>query len=56
MSHELLQLSRLRRRRERIVETAGEEIYGHIESNLHWGVYQLLGKLLPIVWLLRKSD
>jgi hypothetical protein len=36
------------------VEAAGEEIYGHIEANLHWGVHQFLGKLLPTVYLLRK--
>jgi ubiquinone/menaquinone biosynthesis C-methylase UbiE len=56
VSRDLLRLARLRRERDRIVETAGEEIYGHIESNLHWGVYQLLGKLLPTVYVLRKPS
>jgi SAM-dependent methyltransferase len=54
VSRDLLRLARLRRRRDRIVEEAGEEIYGHIESNLHWLVYQFLGKLLPTTYVLRK--
>jgi SAM-dependent methyltransferase len=54
-SQDLLRLARLRRRRDRIVQDAGEEIYGHIESNLHWLVYQFLGKLLPTVYVLRKA-
>ena len=31
------------------------DIYRHIESNLHWLVFQFLGKLLPIVYVLRKT-
>jgi SAM-dependent methyltransferase len=54
VSRDLLRLARLRRQRDRIVEDAGEEIYGHIESSLHWGVYQFLGKLLPMIYVLRK--
>jgi len=53
-SRALLRLARLRRQRDRIVEQAGEDIYAHVESNLHWLVYQFLGKLLPIVYVLRK--
>lgn len=53
-SRDLLRLARLRRRRDRIVQDAGEEIYGHIESNLHWLVYQFLGKLRPTIYVLRK--
>jgi SAM-dependent methyltransferase len=55
VSRALLRLARLRRQRERIVEDAGEEIYGHIEANLHWEVWQFLGKLLPTIYLLRKA-
>lgn len=55
VSRDLLRLARLRRGRARIVEEAGEEIYGHIESTLHWLVYQFLGKLLPTVYVLRKT-
>lgn len=54
-SQALLRLARLRRQRDRIVEQAGEDIYGHIEANLHWLVYQFLGKLLPTIYVLRKS-
>jgi SAM-dependent methyltransferase len=55
VSRDLLRLARLRRRRDRIVRDAGQEIYGHIESNLHWLVYQFLGKLLPTIYVLRKA-
>jgi SAM-dependent methyltransferase len=55
VSRDLLRLARLRSQRDRIIEQAGEEIYGHIESNLHWSVYQFLGKLLPIVYVLGKN-
>jgi SAM-dependent methyltransferase len=54
-SQALLRLARVRRQRDQIVEQAGEDIYGHIESNLHWLVYQFLGKLLPTIYALRKS-
>ena len=54
VARDLLRLARLRRQRDRIIEEAGEAIYGHIESNLHWGVYQFLGKLLPTLYVLRK--
>jgi hypothetical protein len=43
VSRNLLQLARLRRQRDRIIEDVGEEIYGHIESNLHWQVWQSSG-------------
>lgn len=55
VSRDLLRLARLRRQRDRIVQDAGEEIYGHIESNLHWLVFQFLGKLLPTLYVLRKT-
>jgi SAM-dependent methyltransferase len=54
-SRDLLRLARLRRQRDRIVEDAGEEIYGHVESTLHWLVYQFLGKLRPTIYVLRKT-
>ena len=55
-SQALLRLARLRRQRERIVEQAGKDIYGHIEANLHWLVYQFLGKLVPTIYVLRKPS
>jgi SAM-dependent methyltransferase len=53
-SQALLRLARLRRQRDRIVAEAGEDIYAHVESNLHWLVYQFLGKLMPTVYVLVK--
>ncbi len=54
-SQALLRLARLRRQRERIVERFGEDIYDHVEANLHWLVYQFLGKLQPTMYVLRKD-
>jgi len=53
VSHALLQLARLRRQREAIVADHGEDIYLHIEANLHWEAFQLLAKLQPVVYVLR---
>lgn len=55
-SQALLRLARLRRQRDRIIEQAGEPIYAHIEANLHWLVYQFLGKLLPVIYVLGKTQ
>lgn len=55
VSRTLLRLSRLRRQRESITANHGEDIYRHIEANLHWEVFLLLGKLRPIVYLLRPA-
>lgn len=54
-SKALLRLSRLRRRRDEIVAWRGEDIYDHIEANLHYEVFLFLGKLEPIVHVLRKA-
>ncbi len=53
VSTALLRLARLRRQRESIVASRGEEIYRHVEANLHWDAFQLLGKLRSIVYLLQ---
>jgi SAM-dependent methyltransferase len=49
----LLRLARLRRQRESVVASHGEDIYRHVEANLHWEAFQLLGKLRSIVYLLQ---
>lgn len=49
----LLRLARLRRNRAGIVARRGEDVYRHVEANLHWEAFQLLGKLQPVVHLLR---
>ena len=52
VSKSLLRLSRLRRQRDEISTAHGQDIYEHIEANLHWEVFQFLGKLLPVVYTL----
>lgn len=52
VSRALLRLARLRRQREDIVHEHGQDIYEHIEANLHWEVFQFLGKLEPVVYVL----
>lgn len=54
-SRALLRLSRLRRQRDEIIAWRGQEIYDHIEANLHYDVFLFLGKLEPVVHLLRKA-
>ncbi len=54
-SNALLRLSRLRRQRDEIVVAHGQDIYDHIEANLHWEVFILLGKLEPVVYVLNKG-
>jgi SAM-dependent methyltransferase len=53
VSRSLLRLSRLRRQRDAMVRRFGQEIYDHVEANLHWDTFQFLGKLLPTVYVLR---
>jgi hypothetical protein len=52
VSRALLRLSRLRRQRDELVAEHGQDIYDHIETNLHWEVFQFLGKLQPVVYVL----
>lgn len=54
-SRALLRLSRLRRQQERVVEKYGQDIYDHVEANLHWEVFQFLGKLLPTLYVLKRD-
>jgi hypothetical protein len=54
-SRVLLRLARLRRQRSEIVANHGEDIYDHIEANLHWEIFQFLGKLEPRVYVLRPA-
>jgi SAM-dependent methyltransferase len=52
-SRTLLRIARLRRLRRSLIESHGEEIYNHVEANLHWELFQFLGKLQPTVYVLR---
>ncbi len=55
VSRKLLQLARLRRRRSDIVAEFGRDICDHVEANLHWELFQFVGKLLPIIYVLRSK-
>jgi len=55
VSKALLRLARLRRQREEIVAEHGQDIYDHVEANLHWELFQFIGKLQPVAYLLRAS-
>jgi ubiquinone/menaquinone biosynthesis C-methylase UbiE len=55
-SRALLRLSRLRRQREDLIAQMGRDIYEHVEANLHWEVFQFLGKLVPTVYVLGRRD
>jgi hypothetical protein len=37
------------------VSWRGQEIYDHIEANLHYEVFLFLGKLEPVIHMLRKE-
>ena len=54
-SSRLLHLARLRRRRDEIVAEHGQELYEHVEANLHWEIYQFIGKLRPVAYVLRPT-
>lgn len=53
-SKALLRLSRLRRQRTRVIRTHGQDIYDHVQANLHWETYILLGKLQPTLYVLTR--
>jgi SAM-dependent methyltransferase len=52
-SRALLRIARLRRLRSSLIKSHGEDIYNHVEANLHWEVFQFLGKLQPTLYVLR---
>jgi SAM-dependent methyltransferase len=54
VSRALLGLARLRRQRESVIAKHGQDIFEHVEANLHWELFQFLGKLLQVVYVLRK--
>ena len=49
----LLQVSRLRRNKARLVEELGEVVYRVMYGNALWSIYQALGKLESRVYVLR---
>lgn len=53
-SKQLLRIARMRRNRERLIAEFGEKDYWSELANCHWGVYQILGKLSPSIYTLKK--
>ena len=53
---DLLQLARMRRQEAELVRRFGRARYEASWGGRTWGIYQLLGKLCPTVYLLRKPD
>jgi SAM-dependent methyltransferase len=51
----LLQVSRLRRAKDRLVEELGEVPYRAMYGNALWSIYQLIGKLESRVYVLRRT-
>jgi hypothetical protein len=47
----LLGLSRLRRREPTLVETYGETAVAAYRGGQLWGIYQLIGKLCPTIYV-----
>jgi SAM-dependent methyltransferase len=54
-SRQLLRIARLRRDRERLIREIGPIAYESELADCHWGVYQMLGKLCPRVYVLRRD-
>lgn len=54
-SKQLLRIARLRRNKAKIIEQFGEVYYASELANCHWGIYQMLGKLSPIMYTLNKN-
>ncbi|HEY8646748.1 MAG TPA: methyltransferase domain-containing protein [Gaiellaceae bacterium] len=55
VSRALLRLSRLQRQRDELNQRFGQDICDSVEANLHWEVFQYLGKLLPVVYILKRE-
>ncbi len=53
-SKQLLQIARMQRDRERLIEEIGALAYENELANCYWGVYQMLGKLEPMVYVLQR--
>lgn len=51
-SRQLLRIARMRRDRERLIAELGLAVYESELANCHWGVYQMLGKLCPMMYIL----
>jgi ubiquinone/menaquinone biosynthesis C-methylase UbiE len=54
-SQQLLRIARMRRDRERLIAELGRDAYECELANCQWGVYQMLGKLCPMIYVLESS-
>jgi SAM-dependent methyltransferase len=54
-SKQLLQIARMRRDRERLIAELGPVEYACEMANCYWGVYQMLGKLCPMMYVLKRE-
>lgn len=54
-SKQLLRIARMKRNREALIAQVGEKDYTVELADCHWGVYQMLGKLCPTVYLATKK-
>jgi ubiquinone/menaquinone biosynthesis C-methylase UbiE len=52
---DLLALSRLHRREAELADRHGRDRVESVRAGLTWGVYQLLGKLCPTIYVLRRA-
>jgi len=52
---DLLRLSRLQRRHHELVERHGEAHVAAFAAARAWGIYQLLGKLCPTIYVWRRD-
>ena len=55
LANSLLYVARLRRREEEFVGRFGRERYEAVLGGELWGIYQMLGKLCPTVYVLRRG-
>lgn len=55
VSKNLLRLARLRRNRDEILKSFGEDAYQLAEASLQWIPYLLMGKLKPVLYILRRG-
>ncbi len=53
-ARQLLRIARMRRDRERLIAELGQANYECELANCHWGVYQMLGKLCPMMYVLEQ--
>ena len=53
-SSHLIRIARMRRARDRLITEVGRKVFEFYLADLHWGVYQMIGKLNPTIYTLGK--